>query len=179
MKRKQEGLGTWRKSLSWTKSQREAPKKRGRPKRDPNAPKATYQLSTKERARRAATKRVNAAKRRAQKTSKAAEDKRRYARQLEEKVTKVEKALVGNETTTIDLGDLDALPSAVADLVGESEVVFQPNSGPQTDFLSAGERDVLYGGAGGGKSFALLADPLRFCHNPIIVGFFLGVLSTS
>ena len=145
----------------------EAPKKRGRPKRDPNAPKATYQLSTKERARRAATKRVNAAKKRAAKTSKAAEDKRRYARQLEEKVTKVEKALVGNETTTIDLGDLDALPNAVADLVGESEVVFQPNDGPQTDFLSAGERDVLYGGAaGGGKSFALLADPLRYCHNP-------------
>ena len=47
--------------------QPEAPKKRGRPKRDPNAPKATYQLSTKERARRAATKRVNAAKRRAAK----------------------------------------------------------------------------------------------------------------
>ena len=85
--------------------QQEAPRKRGRPKRDPNAPKATYQLSTKERARRAATKRVNAAKRRAQKTSKAAEDKRRYARKLEEKVGKVEKALKGSESATIDLGE--------------------------------------------------------------------------
>ena len=145
----------------------EAPKKRGRPKRDPNAPKATYQLSTKERARRAATKRVNAAKRRAAKSTKAAEDKRRYARKLEQQATKVENALVGNTSATIDLGDVADLPSAVADLVGESEVVFQPNDGPQTDFLSAGERDVLYGGAaGGGKSFALLADPLRYCHNP-------------
>jgi hypothetical protein len=106
-------------------------------------------------------------KRRAAKSSKAAEDKRRYARKLEQTTTKVEKALVGNESATIDLGDLDDLPDAVSELVGESEVVFQPNDGPQTDFLSAGERDVLYGGAaGGGKSFALLADPLRFCHNP-------------
>ena len=147
--------------------QQSAPKKRGRPKKDPNAPKATYNLSTRERARRAATKRVNAAKRRAVKSSKAAEDKRRYARKLEQTTTKVEKALVGNESATIDLGDLDVLPDAVSDLVSESEIVFQPNDGPQTDFLSAGERDVLYGGAaGGGKSFALLADPLRYCHNP-------------
>ena len=117
----------------------QAPKKRGRPKKDPNAPKATYNLSTKERARRAATKRVNAAKKRAAKSSKAAEDKRRYARKLEQTTTKVEKALVGNESATIDLGDLAALPDAVSDLVGESEVVFQPNDGPQTDFLSASE----------------------------------------
>ena len=145
----------------------EAPKRRGRPKRDPNAPKATYNLSTKERARRAATKRVNAAKRRAAKSTKAAEDKRRYARKLEQQATKVEKALVGDTTATVDLGDVAALPDSVSELVGESEVIFQPNSGPQTEFLSAGERDVLYGGAaGGGKSFALLADPLRYCHNP-------------
>ncbi len=43
------------------------------------------------------------------------------------------------------------------------EVVFAPNPGPQTEFLAASEREILYGGAaGGGKSYGLLADPLRY-----------------
>ena len=93
----------------------EAPKS-GVDLKDPNAPKATYNLSTKERARRAATKRVNAAKRRAAKSTKAAEDKRRYARKLEQQATKVENALVGNASATIDLGDVADLPDPVSDL---------------------------------------------------------------
>ena len=151
----------------------EAPKRRGRPKKDPNAPKATYNLSTKERARRAATKRDNAAKKPAEKSTKAAEDRRRYARKLEQTTTKVEKDLVGDSSATIDLGDLAALPDAVSDLVAESEVVFQPNSGPQTDFLSAGERDVLYGGAaGGGKVLHFLLIRYVTVTILIIVVFF-------
>ena len=48
-----------------------------------------------------------------------------------------------------------------------TEIIFEPNKGPQTDFLSAGEREVLYGGsAGGGKSYAMLADPVRYFSNP-------------
>jgi len=47
----------------------------------------------------------------------------------------------------------------------DENVVFSPNPGPQMDFLSAPEKDVLYGGAaGGGKSYAMLVDPLRFAH---------------
>jgi hypothetical protein len=43
------------------------------------------------------------------------------------------------------------------------EVIFAPNPGPQTEFLAANEREVLYGGsAGGGKSYGLLADPMRY-----------------
>ena len=48
------------------------------------------------------------------------------------------------------------------DIQQAQDVVFKPNDGPQTDFLASSEREVLYGGAaGGGKSFAMLADPLR------------------
>ena len=53
-------------------------------------------------------------------------------------------------------------------------VVFKPNKGPQTDFLASGEREVLYGGsAGGGKSYAMLADPLRYLQHPQFSGLLL------
>jgi len=51
------------------------------------------------------------------------------------------------------------------------EVVFKPNPGPQSEFLSASEREVLYGGsAGGGKSYAMLADPLHGLNDPNFSG---------
>ena len=47
------------------------------------------------------------------------------------------------------------------------EVIFEPNEGPQTDFLASTEQEVLYGGsAGGGKSYAMIADPVRYLNNP-------------
>ena len=53
-------------------------------------------------------------------------------------------------------------------------VIFQPNKGPQTEFLSATEREVLYGGsAGGGKSYAMLADPVRYFNNPHFRGLLI------
>ena len=56
----------------------------------------------------------------------------------------------------------------------EHNVIFKPNEGPQTEFLASGEREVLYGGAaGGGKSYAMLADPLRFMGHPSFSGLLL------
>ena len=62
--------------------------------------------------------------------------------------------------------DLEDLPTALA-TEAQEDVIFKANEGPQEDFLAAGETDVLYGGAaGGGKSYAMLVDPLRFAHRP-------------
>jgi hypothetical protein len=58
--------------------------------------------------------------------------------------------------------------------VKEQNVVFTPNPGPQTAFLAAAEREVLFGGAaGGGKSYAILADPLRYISHPQFSGLLL------
>ena len=56
----------------------------------------------------------------------------------------------------------------------QHNVLFKPNKGPQTDFLAASEREVLFGGAaGGGKSYAMLADPLRYLGHPQFSGLLL------
>lgn len=64
--------------------------------------------------------------------------------------------------------------NAVEQQQQQNEVVFSPNPGPQTEFLAANEREVLYGGsAGGGKSYGLLADPMRYFANPNFNGLIL------
>ena len=69
--------------------------------------------------------------------------------------------------------DLEDLPKALA-TEAQEDVIFKANEGPQEDFLAAGETDVLYGGAaGGGKSYAMLVDPLRFAHRPAHSGLII------
>lgn len=85
--------------------------------------KRTYQLSTAERARRGAQKRLRAAKKKATQATKKAEAQRSYARKLEETIGRVEKGVAGKGTNVIDEGDLSVLPPSVSDFVGDSEVV--------------------------------------------------------
>ena len=72
-----------------------------------------------------------------------------------------------NKNTVLTKSEFEKAPKKVRDFIEENKesIVFKPNDGPQTDFLAAGEQDVLYGGAAGcGKSFAMLVDPLRFMN---------------
>ena len=78
-----------------------------------------------------------------------------------ETLNKLDKA---NASKVITEDILDKVPKALKEEVNNN-VIFKPNAGPQTDFLAAPQRDVLYGGAaGGGKSYAMLIDPLRYAH---------------
>jgi len=69
-----------------------------------------------------------------------------------------------NASKIITPENLSNTPKAVKE-EAKKNVIFAPNEGPQTEFLAAAETDVLYGGAaGGGKSYAMLVDPLRYAH---------------
>ena len=74
-----------------------------------------------------------------------------------------------SDNKVVEDKNLKGLPQSVREHLKstDQDVVFKANEGPQTDFLAAGELDVLYGGAaGGGKSYAMLVDPLRYVHRP-------------
>ena len=101
--------------------------------------------------------------------------KQKNIQKLEQKLKNAKTSLKKQKTTLENIGsgeqtlvtdsDISALPKAVQEDLKDANVLFHPNEGPQTDFLAADEKDVLYGGAaGGGKSYAMLVDPLRYAH---------------
>ena len=86
------------------------------------------------------------------------------AKKRKQKIVKANEALQGSSSSLMVEDEVKSLPPTVKDYV-EDNVLFRPNEGPQTQFLAAPEREVFYGGArGGGKSYAMLIDPLRYCH---------------
>jgi len=102
---------------------------------------------------------------RKQKNIKKIEQKLNNARKSLKKQKDTLENLSGDEKNVATTDELDKLPATVKKDLEDANVLFHANEGPQTDFLAADEKDVLYGGAaGGGKSYAMLVDPLRYAH---------------
>ena len=88
------------------------------------------------------------------------------AENIKTKLLTIDKSLQGKDTQLLTEDQIESAPKTVQEHINQQEVIFKPNSGPQTEFLAASEREVFYGGArGGGKSYAMLVDPLRYCSN--------------
>ena len=139
-------------------------KKDGTPRRKGGRPKGSkgkgYNYHSKTKATMQANKSIREKQKKIKKTASKLEA---YKKSLENN-KKTLKKIEGSEASVTSPEDLEGVPKALKE---EAEILFQPNEGPQTDFLAASETDVLYGGAaGGGKSYAMLVDPLRYCHRP-------------
>jgi len=131
-------------------------KKDGTPKKKAGRPQTTT-----EKAIKAARATVGRKQRNIQKLEAKLNNARQSFKKQKETIQKLDKTVEGPVTES----ELDHLPKAIRDNLDNHPVLFHANEGPQTDFLAAGEKDVLYGGAaGGGKSFAMIVDPLRNCH---------------
>ena len=115
---------------------------------------------------------------------KAVREKQKKLKAAQAKVETYKKSISTTNKTLIKLAndkaskiisseDLEALPKALA-AEAKEDIIFKANEGPQEDFLAAAETDVLYGGAaGGGKSYAMLVDPLRYAHRAAHRGLIL------
>ncbi len=105
--------------------------------------------------------------------TKALQNKRKALAKKELAARKLVQHLAGEHTNTptdnvfTEEELREHIPEKVIEDVLEDDVniIFKPNPGPQTDFLAATEKFVLFGGArGGGKSYSLIVDPLRYCN---------------
>ena len=140
-------------------------KKDGTPRKKTGRPKGSkgrgYNYHSETKAKIKARRAIRTKEKKAEQLKQRLNAKRDSLNASKETLKKLEKETT-NKVVTEDL--LDKVPKALKQEVNDN-VIFKPNDGPQTDFLAAPERDVLYGGAaGGGKSYAMLIDPLRFAH---------------
>ena len=141
----------------------------------PKGSKAPRHLSMETKAKLQARKELRDKEKELAKLERKIAKKRNNLNEKKKVLTKVELAVdpkrqqTTNKNTVLTESEFSKAPKQVRDFIKENKesIVFKPNDGPQTDFLAAGEQDVLYGGAaGGGKSYAMLVDPLRFMHRP-------------
>ena len=133
--------------------------------------KRQYNYSFEQKAKIAARKAVKEKEKEIEKLRKKLENKKYKLKKKQQAISKVQQAEDPKKNdkagTVVTESEYKNLPNKVKTLLEEQKdrIVFKPNEGPQTEFLSAPEQDVLYGGsAGGGKSYAMLVDPLRYMH---------------
>ena len=144
-------------------------KKDGTPRKKGGRPKGTksnYTYSDEQKAKMAARRAVSKKQKAIQKIENRLKSKRHNLKQTTELLSKLESDKETEQGKVVTPDELNVLPKALqAEIDAGANVVFHPNEGPQTEFLAADEKDVLYGGAaGGGKSYAMLVDPLRYAH---------------
>ena len=140
-------------------------KKDGTPRKKTGRPKGSkgrgYNYHSETKAKIQARRSVRQKEKSAERLKQKLDAKRNSLNASKDALKKLDKKAT-NKVVTEDI--LDQVPASLKKEVNDN-VIFKPNNGPQTDFLAAPERDVLYGGAaGGGKSYAMLIDPLRFAH---------------
>jgi hypothetical protein len=143
-------------------------KKDGTPKRKPGRVKQTNidaSSISEQKAKVSAKRSIKNKETSIKKLEEALYNKRKYLKKQKQLLGELDTSSTKSEKV-FDTKDIDNLPDSVKTRLNSGKgVLFHPNDGPQTDFLAAGEKDVLYGGAaGGGKSYAMLVDPLRYAH---------------
>ena len=121
-------------------------KKKGRPK----GSKSNYSYHSKTKAKMSARRSVKTKEKRIAKLRNEIKSQKTTLKTQKKVLKKLDKKT--DNQVVID-SELESLPPTVQDQIDQDNIVFHPNEGPQTEFLAAPERDVLYGGAaGGGKS---------------------------
>lgn len=138
-------------------------------------PKRQYHKSSARKAKEAANRATRAAKKKLEVAEKKLH--KEYMKVSQHKATVRKKTKVANKiadsisgkskNNVITEEEISVVGPVLQEIAKDDEnIVFKPNDGPQTEFLSSIEMEVLYGGAaGGGKSYAMLVDPLRYMHN--------------
>lgn len=138
------------------------PKKRGGRKKGSKSRGYNYSRATQ--ARMKANKAVREKEKLIAKAEAKLKSQKNTLRASRSTLAKLDNKEISKEGKVLTEDNIAHLPKKVKEEALEN-IIFKPNDGPQTDFLAAPETDVLYGGAaGGGKSYAMLVDPLRFAH---------------
>jgi len=123
-----------------------------------------YNHHSETKARIAARKQVNEKTKRLKTAQAKVEKYKKNISTTKKTLDKLENKGQAKEGLVLTEEQLQDLPPLLAEEAQE-DVIFKANEGPQENFLAAAETDVLYGGsAGGGKSYAMLVDPLRYAH---------------